>query len=181
MPGASVPDSIEAWKRAFSPLAERAEALGLSLAFENCRLGDTWKKGKWNIAINPDAWELMFEAIPSKALGLEWEPCHQVEALADPIAQLRAWLPRIKHVHGKDARVDRELIAKGGLYGARPWAASCFPGNGDSDWGKILYILAAGGYGGTVDVEGWNDAEWSLERELEGQARALAYLRERRA
>jgi sugar phosphate isomerase/epimerase len=178
MPGKSVPESLEAWRAAFAPLAERAEALGLCLAFENCRLGDTWKTGKWNIAINPDAWDLMFDALPSKALGLEWEPCHQVEALADPLAQARAWADRIRHVHGKDARVDRALLAERGLYGASRWNASCLPGNGDSDWRALFRILAEKNYRGSVDIEGWNDAEWSGDRELEGRRRALAYLKE---
>lgn len=177
VPGASVPDSLPAWRRLFAPLAERAEASGLRIAFENCRLGDTWKSGKWNIAINPDAWELMFGALPSAAIGLEWEPCHQVEALADPYSQLETWLPRIFHIHGKDARVDRAALASGGLYGLRRWHASCFPGNGDSDWARILDLLAERDYAGTVDIEGWNDAEWSGDRELEGQKRALAHLK----
>jgi sugar phosphate isomerase/epimerase len=176
-PGASVPGSIEPWKRLFSPLAERAEKRGLRIAFENCRLGDTWKTGKWNIALNPDAWDLMFRALPSPALGLEWEPCHQVEALADPIPQLREWLPKIFHIHGKDARIDRRLLAEKGLYGSKRWAASCFPGSGDTDWGAIFTLLREAAYAGTVDIEGWNDPEWAGEREIEGQCRALEYLK----
>ncbi|MCX7028459.1 MAG: sugar phosphate isomerase/epimerase, partial [Spirochaetes bacterium] len=121
-------------------------------------MGDTWKKGRWNIAINPDAWEVMFRALPAENIGLEWEPCHQVEALADPYSQLESWLPRIFHIHGKDARVDRKALAGRGLYGAGRWCASCFPGNGDSDWTRIFDILGRNSYSGTVDIEGWNDA-----------------------
>jgi sugar phosphate isomerase/epimerase len=87
IPGTSIPDSLEAWKKLYSPLIEEAEQLGVRIAFENCRFADTWKNGKWNIAINPDAWELMFQAVPSRSIGLEWEPCHQVQSLADPCAQ----------------------------------------------------------------------------------------------
>lgn len=181
VPGTAVPASIEAWKALFGPLVDHAEARGVRLAFENCRMGDTWKTGKWNIAINPDAWQLMFDALPSKFLGLEWEPCHQVEALADPLVQLKDWLPRIFHVHGKDARVDRDLLAARGLYGKTRWHQSCLPGNGDTDWYSLFKCLSDGGYAGTVDVEGWNDADWAGERELAGQLRALAYLKECRA
>jgi sugar phosphate isomerase/epimerase len=181
VPGTAVPASIEAWKALFGPLVDRAEARGVRLAFENCRMGDTWKSGKWNIAINPDAWHMMFDALPSDSLGLEWEPCHQVEAMADPLAQLKDWLPRIIHIHGKDARVNRELLASRGLYGSGRWHQSCLPGNGDTDWRKVLRILVDSGYAGTVDIEGWNDAEWAGERELTGQLRALAYLKECRA
>jgi sugar phosphate isomerase/epimerase len=177
IPGTSVPGSLEAWKKLYSPLVEEAEKLGVSIAFENCRFADTWKSGKWNIAINPDAWELMFQAVPSQAIGLEWEPCHQVQSLIDPYTQLREWLPRLLHVHGKDVRVDRKLLAERGLYGAKHWSASCFPGNGDTDWKTIFTILRQGGYTGSVDIEGWNDKEWSGEKEIEGQRRALKYLR----
>lgn len=177
-PGASVTDSIEAWKAVFGPLAERAEVKGVRIAFENCRMGDSWKTGKWNIAINPDAWDLMFDALPSAALGLEWEPCHQLEALADPTAQLKDWLPRILHIHGKDARIDRDLLARRGLYGRERWYRSCLPGNGDGDWRVLFRLLAQGGYRGSVDIEGWNDDEWSGDREIEGQQNALAYLRD---
>jgi sugar phosphate isomerase/epimerase len=176
IPGTSVPGSLEAWKERYSPIIEDAERLGVRIAFENCRFADTWRSGKWNIAINPDAWELMFRAVPSTAIGLEWEPCHQVQSLADPYAQLREWLPRIFHVHGKDARIDRKLLAERGLYGAGHWNVSCFPGNGDSDWREIFTILRQGGYAGSVDIEGWNDKEWSGELEIEGQRRALEYL-----
>jgi sugar phosphate isomerase/epimerase len=177
LPGTPVPASMEQWKRIFSPLAEEAEKRGVRIAFENCRMGDTWKTGKWNIAINPDAWDLMFRAVPSPALGLEWEPCHQVEALADPLFQLREWLPRILHLHGKDARIDRKLLAEKGLYGLKRWAVSCFPGRGDTDWRAVFALLREAGYRGTVDIEGWNDEEWSGDREIEGQRRALEYLR----
>lgn len=174
--GASVPASIEPWKAAFGPIVELAESRGVRIAFENCRLGDTWKTGKWNIAINGDAWELMFDSIPSSSIGLEWEPCHQVESLIDPLAQAETWMSRIIHVHGKDARIDRALLAERGLYGEAKWHASCFPGNGDTDWARLFSILDAGGYTGTVDVEGWNDANWSGKKEIEGQRRALDYL-----
>jgi sugar phosphate isomerase/epimerase len=180
LPGSGVEASIQAWRKLFSGLAERAEKKGARLAFENCRMGDTWKTGKWNIAVNADAWELMFAALDAHNIGLEWEPCHQVEALADPLPQLAAWAPKVFHVHGKDARIDRALVAERGLYGARKFHESCLPGNGDTDWKEVFRILEASGYAGAIDIEGWNDAIWSREREIEGQLRALAYLKRTR-
>ena len=80
-------------------------------------MGGTWKRGSWNIAIGPDAWEMMFEAIPSACLGLEWEPCHQLLCLADPLCQLERWAPRVFHVHGKDAHINWDVIRERGLFG----------------------------------------------------------------
>ena len=177
IPGTSVLDSLEAWRECFLPIIEKAEKNGIKIAFENCRMGDTWKMGKWNIAINPDAWELMLSQIPGNNWGLEWEPCHQVEALADPLPQLKTWLDHIIHIHGKDSRINKQLIQKQGLYGPERWHASCFPGFGDTSWEQLFDLLLSGTYTGTVDIEGWNDAQWSGEQEIPGQVAALTYLR----
>ncbi|MBN2859152.1 MAG: sugar phosphate isomerase/epimerase [Sphaerochaetaceae bacterium] len=176
VPGTSVPDSIPRWYEVFAPLTESAELHGVRIAFENCRMGDTWKRGSWNIAINPDAWDLMFSRLDSPHIGLEWEPCHQVEALIDPLPQLSLWLPRILHVHGKDSRIDHDLIRAKGLYGKQRWHASCFPGRGDTDWHSLFRILLESGYQGTVDIEGWNDRDYDEQQELTGQKEALRYL-----
>lgn len=176
VPGASVPDSMDKWNRVFSPMVERAEALGVKIAFENCRLGDTWKRGKWNIAFNPDAWDLMFRTIDSQNIGLEWEPCHQLEMLCDPIGQLSEWALRIFHVHGKDSRIDHDLIRTKGLHGAESYHESCLPGFGDTNWKAIFTILQQSGYQGTVDIEGWNDTRYSGDLEITGQKAALDYL-----
>ena len=64
-------------------------------------MGGNWKSGEWNIAINPDAWELIFDWLPAEHLGLEWEPCHQLSQLIDPIPQFRQ---HTKYsMYGKDA------------------------------------------------------------------------------
>ena len=175
VPGKSVPDSVESWKAAFGDLADEAAALGLSLALENCRLGDTWKTGKWNIAINPDAWELLFGALPGAPIGLEWEPAHQILALADPQVQLAAWADRVIHVHGKDARIDRGALAVKGYFAARKIGSECLPGGGGGDWTEILRILSSAGYGGSVDLE--LPAEGAGPREHDRLASSLDYLR----
>ena len=87
--GQSVDAAMPRFKEVFSELAKRAEDRGVKLAIENCPMGGDWRHATCNIGINPDAWELMFDAVPSDALGLEWEPAHQLIQLIDPIAQLR--------------------------------------------------------------------------------------------
>lgn len=176
LPGRSVPDSIEAWKSAFGPLAERAARAGVVLGLENCRMGDTWKTGKWNIAINPDAWELLFAALPGAPIGLEWEPAHQILALADPHAQLEAWAPRVVHVHAKDARIDRMALAERGVHGSTKVGRECLAGEGDTDWRRVFSILAKSGYRGAVDVELGADPDYRGGREAEGIGRAAAAL-----
>lgn len=177
VPDRPIEESIGPWKAVFHELVRRAADRGVRVALENCRMGGTWKRGSWNIAIGPDAWKLLFDALPSETLGLEWEPCHQLLCLADPVAQLETWAAKIFHVHGKDANVDWNVIRGHGLFGTQEWYVQRTAGFGDSDWTAIMRILHRAGYQGTIDIEGWNDPVYRGERELEGQVRGMEHLK----
>ena len=140
-------------------------------------MGGTWKLGSWNLATGPDAWELLFNEIPDPSLGLEWEPCHQLLCLADPLAQLERWAAKVFHVHGKDAHIDWDVIRHRGLFGKTKWAVQRTAGFGDSDWVGIIRALTTAGYAGTIDIEGWNDPVYKDEREIEGQRLGMLFLK----
>ena len=171
---ASLPRFREVWGR----LAKRAADKGVRIAFENCAMDGNWAAGDWNIAHNPDAWELMFDAVPDKNLGLEWEPCHQLVYLIDPIPQIRKWADRIFHVHGKDATVRWDVIREHGIFGKLPFVQMRTPGFGDSDWTRVIGELRLAGYRGTIDIEGWHDPVYRDAMEMSGQVRALNFLKE---
>ncbi|CAN5452289.1 sugar phosphate isomerase/epimerase [soil metagenome] len=175
--GKSIPESIPRFKKVFGDLAKRAADKGVRLAFENCWMDGTWKSGDWNIAVNPDAWELMFDAVPAENLGLEWEPCHQLCELIDPMPQLRSWVPKIFHVHGKDATVYHDVIAKHGFNGSQPAVHHRHPGFGDSNWTDIISELRRHGFKGCIDIEGWHDPVYRSDLEMTGQVAALNYLK----
>ena len=172
-----IPESIPAFKRLFSPLAKRAADKGVRLAFENCDMGGDWNRGDWNIAQTPDAWELMFNAVGDANIGLEWEPCHQMVKLIDPIPQLRKWVGKVFHVHGKDASVYWDVVREHGVTGPLPFAHHRTPGFGDSNWTDIVSILRQGGFAGSIDIEGWHDPVYRGELEMTGQVHALNYLK----
>lgn len=176
-----IPESIPAFKSFFEPLAEKAASRGVKIAFENCAMGGTWKFGDWNLAHGPDAWELLFNALPSTNVGLEWETCHQMANLIDPIEQLPLWVDRVFHVHGKCANVYWDTIKKYGIHGSQRVVDHRFPGLGDQDWTEVIRVLKAGNYKGTIDIEGWHDPVFKDDRELEGQRNSLAYLKSCRA
>ncbi len=178
IPGSSVPESLPRFKEVWSELMREAEDLGVRVAFENCLQGGTWQCGDMNMAQNPAAWELLFAAVPSRALGLEWEPAHQIMQMIDPVAQLAEWRERIFHVHGKDGKVDAGVLDRCGVYGGEWFARHRFPSLGDSSWLEIMRLLDEGGYVGTIDIEGFHDPVYRDERELEGQLLALEHLRE---
>ncbi len=174
----SVPDCIERFKEVWTPLAEYAKDKGIRIAFENCMAdGDWYNGGKYNLAINPDAWELMFDAIPMDNLGLQWEPCHQMVQGIDPIPQIREWAKRIFHIHGKDATIRKDILAKHGFMSPVKSMWHRTPGFGDSNWTDIISELRMINYNGNIDIEGWHDPVYCGDLEMTGQVAALNYLK----
>lgn len=174
--GRPVEESLPRLREIFEPLAARAGELGVRLAFENCPMGGTWQTGDWNIAFNPRAWDLIFETLPFAHIGLEWEPCHQLCQLIDPMPQLRQYGKRIFHLHGKDALVDRALVAREGVFGPRQFAQHKHPGLGESNWTRIIEELRKEGFLGSIDIEGWHDDVYKGDLEMTGQVYALNHL-----
>ena len=174
--GRPVEESLPRFREVFEPLARRALDLGVRLAFENCPMGGIWPTGDWNIAFQPRAWELMFNAVPLENIGLEWEPCHQLCQLIDPMPQLRRFGSRIFHVHGKDAKVYRDVVERDGISGPEPFAYHKHPGLGDSNWTRIIEELRKAGFQGSIDIEGWHDDVYKGDLEMTGQVNALRHL-----
>ncbi len=175
--GQPVDAAIPRFKEVFSELAKRAEDRGVRLAIENCPMSGDWRHPTCNIGFNPDTWELMFDAVPSDALGLEWEPAHQLIQLIDPIAQLRVWARKIVHLHGKDTSVDWDAVRRHGIYAAKDFAPERTPGFGDTNWRDVFSILHENGYEGDVCIEGYHDPVYSGQWEMTSQLHALKYLK----
>jgi len=174
--GEDVPTSVAAVAETFRPIVERAGELGVRIAFENCPMGGTWKRVRANTAINVEAWELLFRALPQDNVGLEWEPCHQMLQLVDVIAQAREWSPRFFHIQGKDATIDRALLAKYGRDGGTRWCWHRTPGFGELDWRDLFTVLRQNDWIGSVAIEGWHDPVYKDELEMTGQVAGLDYL-----
>lgn len=176
MPG-SIDESLPRYADVFGELSRRAADKGVKIAFENCDMGGTWTEGDWNIAHNPTAWEMMFNALPVDNIGLQWEPTHQMVSLIDPIPQLRKWLPKIFNVHGKDATIAWDIVREYGIHGPKQFVWHRTPGFGDTNWTDVISILRQGGYSGTIDIEGWHDPVYRDQLEMTGQVHALNYLK----
>lgn len=175
--GKPLPESLPRFKEVWSELAKRAADKDIKIAFENCAMDGNWQTGDWNIAHNPDAWELMFDAVPDDNVGLEWEPCHQLVYLIDPTPQIRKWAHKIFHVHGKDATVRHDVIREHGIFGKEPFVFMRTPGFGDTNWTDVISELRLAGYAGSIDIEGWHDPVYRDELEMTGQVHALNYLK----
>jgi sugar phosphate isomerase/epimerase len=178
--GKPLTDSLSRYREVWSELARRAADNGVRIAFENCAMNGNWQTGDWNIAHNPDAWELMFNETPQDNLGLEWEPCHQLVYLIDPLPQIRKWASKFFHVHGKDATVRWDVICEHGIFGKEKFVFMRTPGFGDSNWTDIISELRLAGYSGSIDIEGWHDPVYRDALEMTGQVAALEHLKRAR-
>ncbi len=161
---ANWPRFLEVWP----PLVRYAEDHGVRIGIENCPMfftNDEWPGGK-NLAHSPAIWRRMFEAIPSKALGLNYDPSHLVWQMMDYVSVVREFGDRIYHVHAKDARLDRDRLNDVGIL-ANPnlFHTPKLPGLGDIEWGRLIAMLAEAGYNGAVVIEVEDRAfEGTLER-----------------
>ena len=173
--------SLPPFKKIWSEHARAAEDAGIRIAFEHCPMGRFHSPFEGTNAIcTPAMWERCFEAVPSEAIGLEWDASHLVCQGIDPIANIRRFGRRIYHVHAKDAHVNPDIVARYGFYhdGA---TEHCFPGLGDCDWGLIVKELLRVGYRGDLNIEGWHDAVYrdhpdGMQHEDQGLLIALHHL-----
>ena len=172
-----VDESMPKFKEVFGHLANVAEDEGVKIAFENCDMGGTWDAPKLNIAHAPRAWEMMFNEVPSDAIGLEWEPCHQMVSLIDPIPQLRQWVGKVHHIHGKDATINWDVINTEGIRSGSECVWHRTPGFGDTNWADVFTVLRMAEWTGAIDIEGWHDPVYKGDLEMTGQVFGLEYLK----
>lgn len=155
-----------------------AEDHDVRIGIENCPMsftGDEFPSGK-NMAYSPAIWRRMFEAIPSKNFGLNYDPSHMVWQQMDYLAPLNEFAERIFHVHAKDARVDKHRLDSVGIL-ARPleYHIPKLPGFGEVNWGRFISVLTDSGYDGPVCIEAEDRA---FEDTLESRKQCLKVARE---
>ncbi|MGE0610566.1 MAG: sugar phosphate isomerase/epimerase family protein [Pirellulales bacterium] len=174
---ANWPRFLEVWK----PLVRVAEECQVRIGIENCPMlftADEWPGGK-NLASSPAIWRRMFDAIPSPAFGLNYDPSHLVWQGMDYLPPLWEFSSRLFHVHAKDVRVDRHRLNDVGIL-AHPLAyhSPKLPGLGDVDWGAFFSVLGDVGYRGPVCVEVEDRAyEHSLQARQAALRQSLQFLR----
>jgi sugar phosphate isomerase/epimerase len=141
----------------WEPLAAFAAERGVRIAFEHCPQGAFHLPAMhYNFFGQPALWEKFFDASSCANLGLEWDASHLVCQFIDPVENLRRFGSRVFHVHAKDARINRHLLAQYGP--CHPGVAEhCWPGLGDSNWPAIVSELLRAGYDSDLNLEGWHD------------------------
>ncbi|MCB2154548.1 sugar phosphate isomerase/epimerase [bacterium] len=170
-PDKSIEDNIPAFVNIWKPLAQEAEDLGVKLAFENCTMFRGYPIRGINMSHTPHSYDLMFEALDSPALGIEFDSSHLMKQFLDPAKFLRRFPDRIFHMHAKDHEVLPEQLELHGRFDVRA-SRDRYPGRGQTDFAGIFQALAEIGYCGDVSIEGERDPDANTEEEIVAGLRA---------
>jgi sugar phosphate isomerase/epimerase len=171
------PQFLDVW----GPLLKLAEQHGVRIAIENCPMSftkDEWPGGK-NLASSPAIWRRMYEALPSAAWGLNYDPSHMYLQHMDYLAPIKDFAERLYHVHAKDLHMDRAKLNEYGAF-AFPnlYHRPKLPGLGDINWGQFFSALGDAKYRGPVCVEVEDrNYEHSLEARKAALVQSYRYLR----
>jgi len=167
----SVEENWKLFESVWKPLISFAADHDVKVGIENCPMlfsGDEWPGGK-NLAISPDIWRRMFDAIPSKHFGLNFDPSHLVWQRIDYVRALHEFKDRIVHVHAKDDKTVADRLYDRGILGLG-WHIPKLPGLGDVQWNQFFSALTDIEYRGPVCVE---IEDRAFEYSLEGRQKAL--------
>jgi sugar phosphate isomerase/epimerase len=144
--------NVQLFADRFGPVAHAAEQRGLRLAFENWMgLGGRLPFNPTNMGGSPDTWDAWFRAVPSRALGLEFDPSHLYWQGIDVLRALHEYKDRVYHVHAKDTEMLPERRYRAGINGQS--FRFRIPGYGDIDWTRFVSALNEIGYDGGVAIE----------------------------
>jgi sugar phosphate isomerase/epimerase len=152
----TIEQNFIAFKEVWPPIVKFAEKHDINIAIENCPMfftKDEWPGGA-NLASNPAIWRRMFEEIPSKNFGLNYDPSHLLWQQMDYIKPIYEFKDKMFHIHIKDAKVFKDKLNEVGVM-ATPleFHAPKLPGLGDVDWGKFISALTDIRYKGHVCIE----------------------------
>ena len=167
--GVPFEEQLKSYARTFGRFAKMAEDRGLVIAIENCPHGGR------NIGYSPWAWARMFEAVPSKAVGLEFDQSHLVFQFIDVERALYDFRDRIYAFHAKDTQIYPHVLERTGVLG-RGWWTFRIPGFGDVDWTSIFRGLTDIGYSGPCIIE-HEDPVFHGPRREEGLKLGLKHLK----
>jgi sugar phosphate isomerase/epimerase len=176
----SIEENWSLFQSVWKPLVELAEELNVRIGIENCPMlfsNDEWPGGK-NLAVSPEIWHRMFDTIPSKHFGLNFDPSHLVWQQIDYVRALHDFRDRIVHVHAKDDKTVTDLLYRRGVLGLG-WHIPKLPGFGDVNWGRFFSALTDIEYRGPVCVEVEDRAfEYSIEGRKQALRQSYQYLRQ---
>ena len=152
----TVEDNLKLVKEIWAPIIKLAEKLKVKVAIENCPMlfgSDQWPGGQ-NLMTTPSNWEKVFKVLPSKYLGINYDPSHFVWQMVDYIKPIYKFQNKIFHVHFKDIKLFKDkLEVVGTMAYPLDYMSPKLPGLGDIDWSKFVSALTDIGYNGFACIE----------------------------
>lgn len=149
-------ENIELFKEIWPPIIALAEENNVKVAIENCPMlfgADQWPGGQ-NLMCTPVIYRRLFEIIPSRNFGLNFDPSHYVWQGLDYLKTIYEFKDRIFHIHFKDIKLYPEKLKECGIL-AYPldYMSPKIPGLGDVDWGAFVSALNDIRYDGDAVIE----------------------------
>ncbi|MEM2341877.1 MAG: sugar phosphate isomerase/epimerase [Candidatus Bathyarchaeia archaeon] len=134
---------IDDFKRIFSPIVDAAKEHDVKIALEN------WYATNLQ---GLDHFQMTFESIPDRTLGLNFDPSHLFWQQIDYIEAVYKFGDRIYHTHAKDAEILPFRLKYVGVLG-RGWWRYRIPGWGGINWRSYITALKEVGYDYVLSIE----------------------------
>ena len=162
--GVMIPGNPERERREnFGYMVESYGELAGALEKNNCRFVIEGWPGPAALCCTPETLRALFDACPSPALGINYDPSHLIRMGIDPLRFLHEFVDRVYHVHGKDTELLSEGLYECGnlqpptfaapiAFGEQCWRYT-IPGHGVMRWTEAFRILEKAGYAGCVSIE----------------------------
>lgn len=168
-PSRSIDDNLKVFADKWPEIIQHADTAGINIGIENCPMfftNDEWPGGK-NLATTPAIWDQMFEIIPNKNFGLNYDPSHMIWQHMDEIKPIYNYSERLHHIHLKDVKVNRDKLDRVGIM-ANPleYHTPKLPGYGDVRWGDFFSALTEVGYRGPTCIEVEDRAFENSEKDI---------------
>lgn len=147
----------------FDYMVESFAALAPTLEKNNGRIVIEGWPGPGALACTPEGYRALFKAVPSKSMGINYDPSHLLRMGIDPLRFLNDFVGRVYHVHGKDTELNSDGLYEYGheqppthgkppAFGNMSWRYT-IPGQGQVRWVEIMKTLKANKYKGMVSIE----------------------------
>jgi len=167
----------------FKPILKYAADKGVKIMIENCPMENWVKFGlPGNYAYSPELWEALFNELPDKNFGLNFDPSHLYWLGIDYIQAAKDFAPKIFHAHAKDTEILQEGVYQYGLFGKQidptPWKSGWWryriPGLGEIDWRRFITTLQENDYDYVLSIE-HEDPVWEGSEEKVKKGLQLGY------
>ena len=169
--------------KVFRPILKYAADKGVKIMIENCPMENWVKFGlPGNYAFSPELWDALFNELPNKNFGLNFDPSHLYWLGIDYIQAAKDFAPKIFHAHAKDTEILQDGVFNYGLFGKQieptPWKSGWWryrmPGLGEIDWRRFITTLQENGYDNVLSIE-HEDPVWEGSEEIVKKGLQLGY------